>query len=143
MKQKDTVDPRIVEQLNVLSQKFDEAFNNNDAAALAACFTKDAVLVTDTGQIYGREAIERYQADAFQEARHSNHIGKRDQYSPHIIGTAGNEEWETGEWSCTLKGETSDAIRSQGLLVIDLCSRGRRLEMPHADLERNPAAGAC
>ena len=114
MKQKDTVDPRIVEQLNVLSQKFDEAFNNNDAAALAACFTKDAVLVTDTGQIYGREAIEKYQADAFQEARHSNHIGKRDQYSPHIIGTAGNEEWETGEWSCTLKGETSDAIEAKG-----------------------------
>jgi uncharacterized protein (TIGR02246 family) len=43
-------------------------FNNNgDAAAVAACFTEDAVLVTDTGPIYGREAIEKYHADQFKQ----------------------------------------------------------------------------
>jgi ketosteroid isomerase-like protein len=109
-----TPDPQIIEQLNVLSKKFDEAFNNNDATAVVACFTEDAVLVTDTGPIYGREAIEEYQADAFHEARHSNHIRRRDQYSPHMIGTTGDEEWETGEWSCILNGDTSDAIEAKG-----------------------------
>jgi uncharacterized protein (TIGR02246 family) len=48
-----------------LLKKFDEAFNNNDPAALAALFTEDAVEVTDTGPIYGREAIEKYHADVF------------------------------------------------------------------------------
>jgi hypothetical protein len=35
--------------------------------ALAALFTEDAVMVTDTGPLYGREAIEKYQAENFQE----------------------------------------------------------------------------
>src|SRR5262249_19841924 len=43
--QKEMVDPQIVEQLIALGKKFDDAFNNNDAAAVAALFTKDAVLV--------------------------------------------------------------------------------------------------
>jgi ketosteroid isomerase-like protein len=117
-----TVDPQIIEQLNALSKKFDEAYNNNDAAALAALFTEDAVMVTDTGPLYGREAIEKYQADNFQEGHHSDHIGKRDQYSPHIIGTAGNEEWETGEWSCTLQRQTGGPIQAKGYWS-SICAR--------------------
>ncbi len=34
--EKDIADPQISEQLDVLSKKFDEAYNNKDAAALAA-----------------------------------------------------------------------------------------------------------
>ena len=52
--QKDTVDPQIIEQLNAHCEKMDEAVNNNDAAAVAALFTKDGVLVTNSGPIYGR-----------------------------------------------------------------------------------------
>jgi ketosteroid isomerase-like protein len=58
--QKGTADPQIIDQLNALSKKTNEAFNNGDAAALAATFTEDAVLVNDTGPVYGREAIEKY-----------------------------------------------------------------------------------
>ena len=43
--QKDTVDPQTAEQLSALPKKFVAAFNNNDAAALAALYTEDAVLV--------------------------------------------------------------------------------------------------
>ena len=53
--QKDTVNPQLAEQLSALSEKTGEAFNNNDAAALAALYTEDAILVPDTGPVYGRE----------------------------------------------------------------------------------------
>jgi len=38
-----------------LIKQSNDAWNNNDAAALAAMFTEDAVIVNDTGPIYGRE----------------------------------------------------------------------------------------
>jgi uncharacterized protein (TIGR02246 family) len=87
---KDTVDPQIAEQLSALSKTTEEAFNSGDAAALAALYTDDAVLVNDTGPIYGREAIEKCWADVFKQFHFGNHIDQRDQYSPHMIGTAGN-----------------------------------------------------
>jgi uncharacterized protein (TIGR02246 family) len=64
--QKNTVDPQIIDQLNAIAEKHDEAVNNNDAAAVAALYTEDAVFVTDSGPIYGRQAIEKWYADVFQ-----------------------------------------------------------------------------
>jgi ketosteroid isomerase-like protein len=84
--QKDTVDPQVAEQLSALGNKTDEAFNSGDAAALAALYTEDAVLVNDTCPIYGREAIEKHWADVFKHVQFNNHLDKRDQNSPHIIG---------------------------------------------------------
>ena len=92
------VDPQIIEQLNAKYQKYDEAINKNDAAAVAAFFTESAVLLTDQGPIYGRDSIEKYQADAFGQFRFINHNGKPDEYSPHTIGRDGNELWSNGEW---------------------------------------------
>jgi ketosteroid isomerase-like protein len=44
--QKDPVDPKIIEQLQEEDKNFEEAYNKHDAAAIAALFTDDAVLVT-------------------------------------------------------------------------------------------------
>jgi uncharacterized protein (TIGR02246 family) len=112
--QKDTADPQLREALIAYNKKEDEAWNNNDAAALAALCTEDAILVNDTGPIYGREAIEKYYADVFQKLHFSNHLGKGDQYSPHIIGTAGNEAWTSGEWTTTLKGQNFGPVDAKG-----------------------------
>jgi len=101
--QKDKVDPQTIEQLAALPKKFAVAFNNNDAAALAALYTEDAVLVWESGPIYGREAIEKYLVDVFKQVHFSNQVAKPD--SPHIIGTTGNEMWWNGEWSNTIKGD--------------------------------------
>ncbi len=98
MKKTNTPDPQLRQQLDALLRKFDEAFNNNDPAALAALFTEDAVEVTDTGPIYGREAIEKHYADLFQKVHFSNHVAKDDQVSPHAIG---NVLWCNGAWSVT------------------------------------------
>jgi len=112
--QTNTPDPQLRQQLDAKSEKFDEACNNNDAAAVAAFFTEDAVLVNDTGPVYGRKAIEKSYADFFQQWRVSNHISKRDQYSPHIIGTTGEEAWSNGEWSLTLQGQSGGPIQVKG-----------------------------
>jgi uncharacterized protein (TIGR02246 family) len=55
-----TPDPQPRQQLDAKIQKYNEAFNKNDAGAVAAFFTEDAVLVTDKGPIYGLEAIEKH-----------------------------------------------------------------------------------
>jgi ketosteroid isomerase-like protein len=112
--QKDAADPQIRQQLDALGQKYDEAFNNGDAAALAALYTEDAIEVTNTGPVYGREAIEKYYADLFQNFHFSNHITKSDQNSPHIIETAGNEEWSNGEWSTNTQHQNFGPIHSTG-----------------------------
>jgi uncharacterized protein (TIGR02246 family) len=111
--QKETVDPQIAQQIRALRIKYDEAFNKNDAAALAALYTEDAVEVTDEGPIYGREAIEKHFADVFKQVHVSNHLGKVDQYSPHIIGP-GNEIWANGEWSLTFQGKSGGPIQAKG-----------------------------
>jgi ketosteroid isomerase-like protein len=112
--QKDVVDAQIVEQLNALGKKTNEALNNGDASALAALYTEDAVLVTGTGPIYGREAIEKYYARLFQHIRFTNHAGEPDQYSPHIIGTGGDEVWSNGEWNHTLQGHGVGTVKQKG-----------------------------
>jgi hypothetical protein len=49
--QKEAVDPQIIEQLDALGKKFDEAWNNNVAVAVAAFFMEEAVLVNDSGPV--------------------------------------------------------------------------------------------
>ena len=114
--QTDAPDPQLRQQIVALAKKFDDAYNNNDATALAALYTEDAVEVTDQGPIYGREAIEKHFADVFQKVHVSNHLLTVDQNSPHSIGTAGNEMWETGVWSCTItvQGQSGDPIQLKG-----------------------------
>jgi ketosteroid isomerase-like protein len=103
--QTNTPDPQVRQQIVALTKKFDEAMDNNDAAARAALYTEDAVEVTDHGPIFGREAIEKHYADLLQKVQFSNHVLTDDQDSPHIIAAAGKEVWETGGWSCTIQGK--------------------------------------
>jgi len=110
---KDTVDPQIIEQLNAISKKYNEAVNNNDAAAVAALYTEDAVFVADTRPIYGRQAIEKFYADVFKTWHPKNHIGKKDPNSPRFIGTTDNVA-SNGEWSETGQGETGEPIQIKG-----------------------------
>jgi len=109
--QKDTAASQIDEQI---VKKFDEAFNNGDAAAVAALYTEDAVQVTPQGPLFGREAIEKLFTGMFQQGHYSDHLNKDDQGSPHMIGTAGDEVWRTGEWSFTVQGKSGDPIKLKG-----------------------------
>ena len=73
---KETVDPQIIEQLDPIARKYEEAVNNNDAAAVAAVF------VTDSGPFYGREAIEKFRVGLFKEWHFSHHLIKTDPNAP-------------------------------------------------------------
>jgi len=124
VQEKNTVDPQLREQVLALANKFNEAWNNNDAAALAALFTEDGIEVTDRGPIYGREALQKNWTDMFQHVQISNHLNTPDEYSPHIIGTAGNEVWMSGKYSHTLRGENFGPVEQTGYWCLILVREG-------------------
>jgi len=98
--EKDTADPKTVEELRAFTVKHSEAYNKNDATAYATFFTEDAVQVTPEGMIYGQQAIQKKHAELFEQWHPSNHLVKVEQ-----VNTIGNDAWKIGEWSCTLQTE--------------------------------------
>ena len=96
-------DRQVIEQLGVLGQKYHEAYENYDAAALATHYTWDAILVTPQGPVYGRDAIENWYADKIEQLHPKNHIDKVDPDSLRLIGTAGDAVWANGELSETIQ----------------------------------------
>ena len=112
--QKDTVDPRIAQQrdlvgdakaldeFGVLAAKQSEAFTNKDAAAVAALFTEDGVLVASDGMFSGRQAIEKRYEDTFHRWPLTLFNDLRDCH----LKAIDNAVWSFGEWGGTLQGQT-------------------------------------
>jgi hypothetical protein len=121
------------------AKKFDDAFNANDAAAVAALFTKDATYVTDTGIIVGRDAIQKYYENLFKTVRYSNHKGVPDATSPHMIspssfwcsGTFTNS-WKTvdGRYSGNVSGFWSNICRMEDGAYKDAVQTWNRIPPP-------------
>jgi len=112
--QKDLADPQTTQKILALIEALNLAENNNDAAAIAAFFTRDGVFVTLEGPIIGRQAIQKWFTDLYQWWHPKNSIHKVDGNVVHSIGTAGNELWATGEWSETGQGKTGEPIPIKG-----------------------------
>ena len=112
--QKDVADPEATQKILAMLKALDEAHNNNDPAAIAALYTRDAVFVMTEGPIIGRQAIQKYFTDLYQSWHPKNHIFKLDGNAPHVIGKAGNELWATGEWSETGQGKAGEPIPIKG-----------------------------
>ena len=94
-------DIRAFDEFNLLRMKVAEAFTNNDAAALAALFTQDALLVEPEGVFNGREAIEKALADLFQRWRPTNFLSDANK-----LNSIGNGAWAVGQWWCTLESQS-------------------------------------
>jgi uncharacterized protein (TIGR02246 family) len=109
--EKDVADPQTTQKILAIVKAYDEAENNNDAAAIAALHTKDALLVTDKGPIYGRQAIEQWYTDDFQEWHHNKKLSKVDPNSVHIMG---DNVASSGAWSVTIQGKTGGPIQLEG-----------------------------
>ena len=94
-----------------------EAHNNHDAAAFAAFYARDAVFLTPDRPIIGRQAIQKWFTDMsqYQSQHPKNSMAKVDGNAFHLIGTAGNELWATGEYSETAQGKNRRTYPSQEL----------------------------
>jgi uncharacterized protein (TIGR02246 family) len=142
--QTNTPDPQLVQQLHAIGKKSDEAFLKGDAAALAALYTEDAVLVNDTGPVYGRQAIEKYYADMFQTLHYFSHDTTYDPTSPHPIGTDGNGVWENGEWSSAIapRGEDCGPHQLRGYFASVKVREGDTWKVRMATYNLTPAPPA-
>jgi uncharacterized protein (TIGR02246 family) len=97
-------DPQLRQRLIALIKNHTDALDKNDAAAVAANFTEDAVNVEQDGPTFGREAIQKLWADRFQNVQFTNNRVTLDEYSPHVSAD-GKQIWATGSWSATMKGK--------------------------------------
>ena len=78
----------------MLAAKQSEAFTNKDAAAVAALFTEDAVLVAPDGMFSGRQAIEKRYEGTFQRWPLTLFNDLRDCH----VKAIDNAVWSFGEW---------------------------------------------
>jgi|SRR5215469_9223579 len=129
--QKDAVDPQTLAQLDANGMKYAEAYNNNDAAALAALYAEGAVFITNRGPVYGRDAIEKWYADNFKAVHPKNYSWKEAPNSPRIILTADNILYflptlirSEGEWSVTVQGKNGEAVPAKGYSSVILVREG-------------------
>ena len=91
--------PQLVQQIEAINQKFDEAFNKHDAAAVGALYTANAVQVTPQGSFSGREAIEGYVTDLFQRHQPVDRITKMT-----YVYAFGGDLCALGGWTVTING---------------------------------------
>jgi uncharacterized protein (TIGR02246 family) len=102
---KEAIDPQTLAQFDAHRTKYSEAYNNNDAAALAALYAEDALFITDRGPVYGRHAIEKWYADTFRQWPITNF--SRDTYGLNVIDTVA---WSVEEWWGILHGESGPVL---------------------------------
>lgn len=67
--EQDTIDPEVRQQIKAVLAKYEDAYNKNNAAAIAALYTADAAEVFDKdtagGSASGRDAIQQRYAAHF------------------------------------------------------------------------------
>ena len=119
--QQKTTDKRIVQQRDLLgvakaldefgeiNQGLDEAYNRNDAAAVAALFTEDALLVAPDGMFRGRQDIEKRYADTFQR---SPIISFNCSWDRRHLNAIDNAVWSAGPWFGTFQSQTGPVFAS-------------------------------
>ena len=81
-----------------IATQHDAALNRNDAAAAAAVFTEDAVVVPPGPSFTGRDAIQKDMEKGIKNG-YADHASTVDQ-----VHVAGDFAWTTGGWSMTVPG---------------------------------------
>jgi ketosteroid isomerase-like protein len=90
----DVVDPQKRQQIETAQRNYDVAFNKNDATAIAALFTQDAIEVGPNGPAYGQQAIEKRYSDLFQKWHPTDHLNTIDK-----MYMLGNEACVIMKWA--------------------------------------------
>jgi uncharacterized protein (TIGR02246 family) len=99
--QREAIDPKTYQQIREFCTKFDETFNTNNAAAIAALYTEDGIHVTGNGTFHGQQAIEK------DYAKHAFGTYHAHDYYTSIsrVTNPGNEVHLFGTWSCAFKDD--------------------------------------
>ncbi|MGA7215205.1 MAG: nuclear transport factor 2 family protein [Terrimicrobiaceae bacterium] len=101
--QRDLVgDPKALDEFGELNRGLDEAYSRNDAAAAAALFTEDALLVDPEGMSSGRQNIEKRYADRFQR---SPIISFNCSWDRCYLNAIDNAVWSAGQWFGTFQSQ--------------------------------------
>jgi uncharacterized protein (TIGR02246 family) len=108
--EKDTVDPKTAEQVRALAAKYDEACNKNDAAAVVAFVTEDAIWTTPHGRLSGRQAIEKDYAERSFGHYHVNDVSTKCEQ----INNLGDDIEALGTWSCAFQDNSGHTGHVKG-----------------------------
>jgi uncharacterized protein (TIGR02246 family) len=122
--QKDLADPQTTQKILAGTKAALEAHDNLDAAAFAAGYTRDAVFLTPDRPVIGRQAIQKWFTDFFESSplHPQNSMVNFDGNAFHLIGTAGNALWATGEYSETVQDKNGEPFRNHSYNFLDLGS---------------------
>jgi ketosteroid isomerase-like protein len=91
--------PEIVQQLEAINEKLDEAFNKHDATAMAEFYTQNAILSSPLAVASGRPAIEQYFTNVFQRFNPSDRLTKIS-----YVYAFGGDLCAIGGWTVTING---------------------------------------
>jgi ketosteroid isomerase-like protein len=91
--------PQLVQQIETINQKFDEAFNKHDVVAVGELYTLNAVQITPGISSSGREAIEGYITDLFQRHDPTDRVTKMS-----YVYAFGSDLCALGGWTVTIDG---------------------------------------
>jgi uncharacterized protein (TIGR02246 family) len=106
------VDPKVREQIEELNVKYDKAFNDNDAEAIAALFTWNGVETGPEGQAFGQPDIEQRYGVLFQ-LHPTSHLSKVIQ-----MYAIGSRVCAITEWAAMQKKDASQPmLLSEGYMV--------------------------
>lgn len=114
--EKNTVDPQVRQQIEALNRQYDEAFNQNDAEAVAALFRADTVEAGPEEAASGQQEIEERYKILF-ESHPNGYSTKLDQ-----VYAIGSRICALAEWSAMQKKHTSQPplLKEGDVVAIDV-----------------------
>jgi uncharacterized protein (TIGR02246 family) len=106
------------QKLVELGKKNDEAWSKRDATGLASLYTKDALFVTPSGILSGRDASEQRYEDDFKDFQvkgvRVTTVSRA--VEAHAVGN--NMAWAVGEWTQTFTGPANLVKEVHGNSVV-------------------------
>ena len=96
--EKEEVNPHMLQLIEANDKAYDQAFNKHDAAAIAALYSENAVLLTPDGVFTGQANIEKRYTQLLQRTNYTDHVNKLDQ----VHTPLGVNPWAVGSWTVKL-----------------------------------------
>lgn len=98
--------------LEAMAEEWQQAANADDAAAVAALYTRDAMFVSSTGSAEGPQAIQQMLGESFQQAGEL-------EITPGEVSMSGDVAWGNGTFSQTVTaGGAEQTVEGDYLVVV-------------------------